>query len=40
MTEAEVEDVFENAAVEWMNIDFLVAWLRRDDLDARRVSGK
>ena len=40
MSDAEVADVFENAAVEWMNIDYLVAQLRRDYLDARRVSGK
>ena len=40
MSDAEVAEVFENAAVEWMNIDYLVARLRRDYLDARRVSGK
>lgn len=40
MTDAEVGDVFENAAVEWMNIDYIVSGLRRDYLDARRVTGK
>ena len=40
MSDAEVAEVFENAAVEWMNIDYLVSALRRDYLDARRVSGK
>lgn len=40
MSDAEVADVFDNAAVEWMNIDYLVAQLRRDYLDARRVSGQ
>ena len=39
MSDAEVAEVFENAAVEWMNIDYLVARLRRDYLDARRVGG-
>ncbi len=40
MTDAEVTEVFENAAIEWMNIDYIVSRLRRDDLDARRVTGK
>jgi len=40
MTDAEVEDVFENAAVEWMNINYIVSALRRDYLDARRVGGQ
>ena len=40
MSDADVAEVFDNAAIEWMNIDYIVARLRRDYLDARRTGGR
>ena len=40
MTDEEVEKVFDNAAETWFNINYVVAKLRRDYLDAKRVRGE
>ena len=40
MTDAQVNEVFDNAAVTWFNIDYVISQLRRDYLDAKRVRGE
>ena len=40
MPDADVDDVYLNAAADWFNVDYRVSAMRKDYLDAKRVRGE
>ena len=40
MPDADVDDVYLNAAADWFNVDYRVSAMRKDYLDAKRVHGE